>query len=271
MFSAAHIVFILISVFLIIVGVLLVRRIRPTLQRLITVFFLFSLVSEAVKVLSVIEIIPVVEPVIKDGMLVYQETGAYAPYLQAEHLPLELCSLQILFMFLFLVIKNRNRRRIVLSLIYGTSMIGGVIAIILSSIAPEFETAAAFFSEPRAWQFFLYHSLIVVLGIAIGMDREYTLHFKDARYALGGVWGLDCIMFYLNSVMSIPYYQGDELVGMGYAINYFSSYTNPLGILISEKSQYLLYLLIRLVLAVLLILLVFVPMALRDKKQDNGE
>ena len=269
MFSTAHITFILISIVLIVIGVLIVFRIKPKLDRLIKVFFLISIVSEVVKTLSVISIIPVVDPVVENGMLLYRDTGSWAPYLQSEHLPLELCSLQILFMFLFLVINNREHRRRILALIYGTSITGGMIAIVLSSIASEFETTAAFFSAPRAWQFFIYHSLIVVLGIAIGMDREYRIHFKDMRYTLVGLWGLDCIMFYLNSVMSVPYYQGDKLVGIGYAVNYFSSYSNPLGIIIADKSQYLLYLLIRLILAFLLIFLVFIPVALRDKKKEN--
>ena len=269
MFSTAHIIFILISIVLIAAGTLLVRRKRPSLERLIRAFFLFSLVSEAVKMFSVVEIVPVVEPVVENGVLFYRETGAYAPYLQAEHLPLELCSLQIVFMFLFLVISDPDHRRKILALIYGTSIPGGLTAILLSSIAPEFETAAAFFSAPRAWQFFLYHSLIVVLGIAIGMDGEYRLHFRDVRYTLAGLLGLDWIMFYLNSVFSIPYYRGDQLAGMGYAVNFFSSYSNPLGIVISSKDQYLLYLLIRLLIGSLLILAVFSPLALRDRRERS--
>ena len=265
MFSPAHIAFILLSAALIAAGVLVIRRTRPSLDRLIKVCFVLGLISEAVKVFCVIEIMPVVEPVIENGMLVYRQTGAFAPYLQAEHLPLELCSLQLVFMLL--VIRRRSLKRKLLALMYATALVGGVIAILLSSIAPEFKTAAAFFSAPRAWQFFLYHAMIVTLGIAIGMDREYDLHFRDLRYALLGVLGLDFIIYYVNSIMSVPYYQGDTLMGIAYAVNYFSSYNNPLGIVMSSKAQYALYLLIRLVLAVVLIVLVFVPFAVRDKKE----
>lgn len=55
---------------------------------------------------------------------------------------------------------------------------------------------------------------------------------------------------------------------MGYAVNFFSSYANPLGIVITGKTGLLLYLLIRLVLATLLILLSFVPFALRDRRES---
>ena len=270
MFSTAHIVFILLSAVLIAAGVLLIRRYRPSMDRLIRVCFVLGLISEAVKVFCVIEILPVVEPVIENGALVYRQTGAFAPYLQGEHLPLELCSLQILFMLLYLVVRNRSFRKKLLAVMYGTALIGGVIAIFLASIAPEFETAADFFSAPRAWQFFLYHAMVVTLGIAIGMDREYRLHFRDIRWTILGVLGLDWFMYYVNSIMSVPYYQGDQLMGMGYAVNYFSSYNNPLGIVMPDKAAYLLYLLIRLVLALALIALIYVPFALRDRKERKG-
>ena len=270
MFSTAHIMFILLSAVLIAVGVLLIRRMRPSMDRLIRVCFVLGLISEAVKLFCVIEILPVVEPVIENGVLVYRQTGAFAPYLEAEHLPLELCSLQILFMLLYLIVRRRSFREKLLAVMYGTALIGGVIAILLASIAPEFETAAAFFSAPRAWQFFLYHAMVVTLGIAIGMDREYRLRFRDIRWTILGVLCLDWIIYYVNSMMSVPYYQGDNLMGVGYAVNYFSSYNNPLGIVMPDKTVYLLYLLIRLVLALALIALIYVPFALRDRKERKG-
>ena len=269
MFSTAHMIFIGISFALMAAGIRVVRWKKPSLKRLAAVCFPAALLSEAVKVLSIIEILPVVEPVIENGALVYRETGAYAPYLEAEHLPLELCSLQMLFMLLFLVSRVRERERKLLALIYGTAIPGGLAAIFLSSIAPQFETAAEFFTAPRAWQFFLYHSMIVVLGAAIGLDREYRLHFRDVRYALMGLLGLDAIMFYLNSVFSIPYYQDGRVAGIGYAVNFFSSYANPLGIVMTDKAQYLLYLLIRLLVGTLLILLVFTPFAWRDRMEKR--
>ena len=173
-------------------------------------------------------------------------------------------------MLLYLLVRRRSFREKLLAVMYGTALIGGVIAILLASIAPEFETAAAFFSAPRAWQFFLYHAMVVTLGVAIGMDREYRLRFRDIRWTILGVLGLDWLMYYANSIMSVPYYQGDHLVGMGYDVNYFSSYNNPLGIVMSDKTAYLVYLLIRLVLALALITLVYVPFVLRDKKEREG-
>ena len=81
------------------------------------------------------------------------------------------------------------------------------------------------------------------------------------------VLGLDFLSFYLNSMMSVPYYVGYNIVGLAYGINYFSSYNNPLGIVMSTKGQYFVYLLIRIVIALILIPIVYLPLKL--KKTNN--
>lgn len=271
MFSQGHLIFLGLSVVLILFGVYMCRTRKPPLDKLIRICFLISLVLEAAKVFTVIQIVPVVEPAIENGALIYKETGQYAPYIQAEHLPFELCSLQIVFMFLSLVIKDRTWKKRIWALIYGTSIIGGTIALLLPSIAPEFATTAAFLGAPRAWEFFLYHSMIVVVGIAVGMDRTCGLRYSDMKWMMILVTLLDFSTFYLNSIMTVPYYRGDNLMGIGYAINYFSSYNNPLGIVVSTKAQYFVYLAIRILIALVLIPIVFLPFLRRKQKPAETE
>ena len=267
MYSQGHLIFIGISLILIIFGVQMCRKYRPPIDKLVQICFLLSLFLEAAKILTVIEIIPVVEPVVENGVLVYRGTGAYAPYIQREHLPFELCSLQIVFMFLELIVSNPVWKKRLLAFMYGTTIVGGMMALLFSSIAPEFETTAAFLTAPRAWEFYLYHAMIIVLGIAIGMDKDVNLRFSDCRWMMVILVALDCCMFYLNSIMSIPYYQGDTLVGMGYAINYFSSYDNFFGIVMDTKMKWICWLLFRIGLGALLIALVYLPFL--GRKEDT--
>ena len=269
MYSTGHLIFIGISLVLIIFGVSMCRRYRPPVEKLIQLCFLLSLFFEAAKILTVIRIIPVVEPAVENGVLIYRGTGAFAPYIEREHLPFELCSLQIVFMFLELIVSSPVWKKRLLSFMYGTTIVGGMMALLFSSIAPEFETAAAFLTAPRAWEFYLYHSMIIVLGIAIGMDREVNLNFWDCRWMAVILIALDCCMFYVNSIMSIPYYQGDTLIGMGYAINYFSSYDNFFGIVMDTKMKWFGWLLFRIVLGAALTALVYLP--LTGRKTDAPE
>ena len=66
-------------------------------------------------------------------------------------------------------------------------------------------------------------------------------------------------------MLSTPYYSGDTLIGVGNAVNYFSSYNNPLGIPMATKGQWLLYLLVRIALALILITLVQLPLRKKDR------
>ena len=75
-----------------------IRQIRPvmssSIDNMLKVCLGVGLVSEVVKVLSVMDILPMVEPVIQPGeggaQLAYTATGAFSPYLEMAHLPLEL-------------------------------------------------------------------------------------------------------------------------------------------------------------------------------------
>ncbi|MBR4471667.1 MAG: YwaF family protein [Erysipelotrichaceae bacterium] len=267
MFSTGHLIWIAISIVLIVAGIFLCKKKKPTMRRMTSLCLLLAIISEVIKFLSVIEIVPIVEQVVENGVLVYQETGKYAPYLQAEHMPFELCSLQIPFMFLSLIVKDDKWRKRIWSLMYGTSIIGGTMAVFLSSIAPEFTDTISFLTAPRAWQFFLYHAMIIVQGVYIGMSEEADMHFKDMKWMIILTLVLDCVSFYMNSIMSVPFYNGDELMGIAYDINYFSSYNNPLGIVFDEKWKWLLYLLVRIGIAILLIPVVYSPLLMKKTKK----
>ena len=67
--------------------------------------------------------------------------------------------------------------------------------------------------------------------------------------SITGLVCLDIPVFYLNSVFSQPVYAKGKPVGLIYAANFFSSYQNPLGLVLRERWQWFLYLLIRFSLA----------------------
>ena len=73
MFSAGHVIWICVSFALILCGTIAIRVFRPSLDRLLKCCLTLGVVSEAVKVLSVTNILPMVEPEIQDGAgLVYR-------------------------------------------------------------------------------------------------------------------------------------------------------------------------------------------------------
>ena len=269
MYSTAHIIFIIISLVLIVAGIMICEKKKVTIPSLIKVCFLIALICEVIKIFTIIDIVPVVETVVKDGVIVYKETGRFSPYIKAEHLPFELCSYQIIFLFLARVVKNEVWKRRIYSLIYATALIGGTLAIFLSSIAPEYDTTSEFLLSIRAWEFYIYHSMIVVIAIIIARDKDNYLRFGDIKWTCIILLLLDIFSFYLNSIFSIPVYKNDSLIGLEYAVNYFSSYNNPLGIVLNTKKAYLTYLMLRFIIALILIVIIYLPFLKRDKVLDD--
>ena len=274
MFSLGHLIWIGISVILIAGGLWACLRNRPPLRKLMTVCMALGVVSEIVKVFSVAQIVPMVEPVIaeQNGALALQwfPTGEYTPVLASEHLPLELCSLYLLFMLLALALKDGLWKKGLYAVMFASGTLGGLMGIFLASITSYFDTAASYFASARVWQYFIYHSMIVMLSLYLGFCRESGLAFPDWKKAVLGLLLLDLPTFYLNSVFSSQVYMHDTLVGVTHRINFFSSYVNPLGIVLTEKWQWIVYLVIRASLAVGLVLLLYC-LLLRKKEGAVGE
>lgn len=141
-------------------------------------------------------------------------------------------------------------------------------AIILSSATIGRSSVSDFVTSADVWRSFLYHSMLIVLGVYIGISRECDIRFKDIKWTYSAVICLDFVTLYLNSMMAAPYYSGDTPVGIGNVINYFSSYNNPLGIPMKNKTEWAVYLLIRFTLAAVIILLVNLPL-LRKERSHN--
>ena len=270
-FRPGHIIFILISLVLITLGLFVVRRRKPTIEQLIRAFLPVAVACEAIKLFLTIQIVPLVDAVVVDGQLIYQETGAFSPYLESEHLPFELCSLQIIFMACTLLVRDPAWKRRLYSVIYGTALVGGLLALILSSIAPEFETTHAFLTSPRAWEFFIYHSMIIVLALSIALDETCGLRFGDIRWVGCAIVVLDYISLYLNSMLSVPVYQEGEIKGLTYALNFLSSYDDPIGLTLSDKPRYLAYFAARYLIGAVLLALAYLPFLRRRPTTTSRE
>ena len=268
MYSTGHIIFIIISFLMITLGVFICKKNKWSTDDVIKACFFIALTCEIVKIFSVIKILPMVQPVIENGEIVYKETGEYHPFIQTIHLPFELCSLQILFMPLYLAIKNKKWKRRIYSLIYGTALLGGILATFVSSIAGDYATTKEFLLSLRAWEFYIYHSMLMVIAILIATDKTYKLRFSDAKWTCIIVFLLDIIAFYINSMLSTPVYRNGELIGLSNSVNFFSSYSHPLGIEFRNKGQYLLYLLSRYAFVATFIIIIYLPFLKKTKENE---
>ncbi|MBR5341742.1 MAG: YwaF family protein [Erysipelotrichaceae bacterium] len=273
MFSTGHLIWITICTILIVIGLYLYFHFRFSLRKVLFFSLIAGFVSEVIKLFCVSEIVPMVDPYIVNSngnlALEWLPSGEYTPYLPLEHLPLELCSLYLPFMLLCLVIKDETWKKRLYALMFASGTIGGFMGIVLSSIAGKYSSPLEFFTSIRAWQFFLYHAMIVAVSLYIGFSEEGDLHFSDCKKAICALLILDLPTFYLNSLFSSEVYVNDKIVGVTHRINFFSSYVNPLGLVLTEKWQWILYLIIRAILALILVLILY--SLLRFKKRGKHE
>jgi len=272
MFSTGHLVWIGISLALVVGGAAAIRVRKPTLEQVLRACLIVGVISEVIKVFSVTVILPTVTATVTGGELVYSVSGQYTPYMKMEHLPLELCSLMIVFLYLALRMKDEARREKLLTLMYITGLIGGSMGILLAYITTEFHTVGEYFAAPRVWQYFLYHAMVVLLGVYLGFMRPSAISLKSLKTTLLLLIAMDAPTFYLNSILSQPVYVGDTPVGVTYRTNFFSSYVNPLGMVLTEKWQWLAYLAVRAALATALIsLLLWLSGAVRRAREKKRE
>ena len=261
MFSTGHLIWIGISFFITVCSLILLIKTKPSMSALLKIALGIAVCSEAIKYFSTIQILPVVDSVITyvNGKpeLTYESIGVYTPVLGLEHLPFELCSIQIFFIAFCLFSKNESLKHKLYALMFPTGLIGALIAIPMAYIANEFSTVAEYFTKVRVYQFFIYHALLVSFSIYIGLSKECALSLSDLKTALLGLLILDVPSFYLNPLLMPLVYHQNQLVGVHHWINFFSSFINPLGLVLTEKWQWIIYLLIRAVLTVLLISLLY--------------
>lgn len=265
MFSLGHLIWIGISLIVISVFFRISLNRRPPIRKVFKSAFIAGTISEIVKFFSVSEIVPMVDAAIveQNGSLsiAYLPSGEYTPYLPSEHLPLELCSLYLFFLLIGLLLKDEKWKKYLYATMFASGTLGGLMGIILSSIAGDFSSVGEYFASFRVWQFFLYHAMIVTVSLYIGYSGESGLSFHDWKKAALCLVMLDVPTFYLNSVLSSEVYVNNKIVGVTHRINFFSSYVNPLGLILTQKWQWILYIIIKDILATALVLLLY--MALR--------
>ena len=152
---------------------------------------------------------------------------------------------------------------------YPTCIAGAVAALLLPNVFRQVAPERSFLS-PLCYRFFLYHTMLVVLGVIIvrsGEIRWKKRHFKVSLLLLA-VMGVSTL--YLNSLFSSPTYLDGELVSVDYATNFFYTYKNPLGIPFRTIWQWRLYMLGYAAFAILVLFLFYYPLAFYQKRADSA-
>lgn len=258
MFSVQHFIWIAICIVLIIGSCILISKYQPSFNKFFNIVCTLAIVSEVVKVLSMMEIVQLVD-------------GSYAPYLELNHLPFHLCSIQIIFVFLVRFTKNQKLRNVCLGFMYPTCIVGALFAIALPSIYSGNITPSDSFTHPIIYQTFLYHAMLIITGFYIIKSKEIKLENKYYLTTLAMLLGLSFISFYINSLFASVVYTSEVDYTVGHVTNFFFTYIPVLkSIVLDAKWKWLVYILVLLILAIVLIAIAYIPVFIRNKKKEQN-
>ncbi len=256
-FSIYHIIWLLISITIIITNLILLNKHKPEIDKVLTVGCIGCVASEFTKVFSLIELVPS-----SNGETMHL-------YIPLEHLPLHLCSLQIIFIFLTRFTKNKSLKTNILGFMYPTCSVGAFMALLMPSIVPNPIKASQMFTHPIGYEYFLFHSLLIIIGIYIILSGKVDLKPKNYFITLGMLVIFAFISLYLNSIFASPTYVDGKLISVDYSTNFLFTYKTPIGIELTEKWHWYLYLGIIISVAIIFLTLFYIPvfkMAKRNKQ-----
>ena len=258
MFTWRHLLWLLICAVIVFALMRAFNKKRPGLQRVLTTALIIALASELVKVAGVIEMVPSA-----GGELLL-------PYIPMNHLPLHFCSIQIIFIAAAKLMKNDKRREALLAFMSPTCLIGGLLALVMPSIFTTTISVEQAFTSPVSYQFFIFHSMLVALGMIIARSGEIEWSMKHFKNTTLTVYLLGFVSIYLNSMLASPTYKDGKLVSVDFWTNFFFTYQNPLGIKLTAIWQWYLYFLILLLLTAVLLYLFHLPLVKRSEERKKN-
>lgn len=254
MFSKEHIIWIFICVFIIIFTMYFLLRHKPSIKSVLTVACILRVIGDMVKVFSTIEMVP------------NTLNGLMVPYLKLQYLPLHLCGLQIVFMFYARFTTNEKGRNAVLAFMYPTCMIGAFISLILPSIFTDSISVSETFTHALSYQYFLYHTMLVILGLYIPLSKKVKLNTKSYLATLIILFSVAYLAIYVNSMCAVPVFDGKEVIAVNYITDFFSLTYTPIGIKLNTINEWFIYLGILTLVAVVLMGIFYIPYFIKDYK-----
>ncbi len=190
MFGTLHLAALAVSAVLIIAGVVAARRVP--MKTLLKIMLGIGIVSETIKVFAYI-------------LMNEAKLGGYLP---KTDLPFHLCSIQIIFLAVLNLTSNKKVRRTLCAFMLPSCLWGGLAALLIPTSSSVGSLGVITF------QYFIYHSALVVLALHMLTSPEMPFTVKDYRTAL---IMLGCVFFaaiYINSIL----YDGTPKINFMYVV-----------------------------------------------------
>ena len=256
MFTYRHIIWLLICLIMILIILYSFNKKRPSLDKVLTTALIISILSEITKVISVIKLVP------------SSNNELLLPYISLNHLPLHFCSIQIILIGIAKYMKDKKKRETLLAFMAPTCFYGALLALAMPSIFQTTISVEQAFIHPISYQFFIFHAMLIALGLIIVKSNEIKWEYKHLKSACLLIYLMGFISIYLNSMFASPTYIDGELISVDFWTNFFFTYQNPLGIKLTEIWQWYIYLIIIILLTTILMCIFYIPLINKNKRRS---
>lgn len=247
MFSVYHLAWLIVSIIVVVLGFKYVVKNKLPLKKLLLFGVYAGVVVELIKIFSLVRMFPS-----GDGLTMY-------PYIETQHIPINLCSLQKFFMVYVLLTKSEVGRNNMLAFMYPSGLIGAMIALFVPAGASIEWSLKGILLNPQAYEFFLYHALLVIIGVYIPLSGEVPIRKKNILTSGAILGGLGIITMYLNSAFANVEYTNGLVSRVQYTPNYLFTYKPPINIAFSQVWHWYLYVFVIGFLAMSVITILYLP------------
>lgn len=258
MFTVAHFLWLAVSVLLIVGFAAFLLKRRPEVKSVLNVSCALCILSELTKTFCAFQFVPSAS-----GAEIY-------PFIETQQLPLHLCSILIFLIFYARFTKNEAGRDVILGFLYPAGTVGAAFALALPTIFSKSITVEKAFTDPWAYQYFLYHVMLIVLGIYIAFAGRVDLRPRHYFTSIGLLSLFAFGSLYVNSTLAVPTYKDGDLLSVEYTTNFLFTYRPPIDIPLTEKWHWILYLLVLVSLALSLIAVCYLPIFLRHRRKKTA-
>jgi uncharacterized membrane protein YwaF len=126
-----------------------------------------------------------------------EDTG-YGFRLPAEHLPFNLCSLQLFFMSILAFSENPRKRKALISFMFPTLIGGGFLGMVIPSMTFNYHGLM----DLATYRYFFYHAMLIFLGFYLYLSKPIYFGLKSFGYALALIWGVAIFVVWTNSALA---------------------------------------------------------------------
>jgi len=191
MFSIGHILFIVICLPLAIGLAIFCAKKFGWNKRVLYAVLGIAIASEITKVFFFMQKMPMTD--------VHGNETGHGYFLAPDQLPFMLCSIQIIFILLITFVKNKKFLTVLMAFMFPTLIGGGAMAFVVPNNPVNFG-----FGSVIAFQFFIYHAMLVFLGIYMYLTKPVDFTIKSYFTAYLVLLVVAFLMIYVNSALGGP-------------------------------------------------------------------